>query len=55
VHPVLVNGAAGVVITIGARPVSIMGFTVTNGNIAEIDAITDPERLAQLQLAIPGQ
>ena len=54
VHPALVNGAAGVVITVGRRLISVMGFTVVNGKIAEIDAITDPERLRQLDLAIPG-
>ncbi len=54
VRPALVNGGAGVVITVGQRPVSVMGFTVVNGRIAEIDVITDPERLGRLDLAIPG-
>src|SRR5262245_5936102 len=36
-HPALVNGAAGVVATVGGRPVAVMGFTVTGGKIAEID------------------
>jgi hypothetical protein len=30
-----------------------MGFTVTNGKIIQIDALLDPERLAQLDLRIP--
>src|SRR6266542_364504 len=51
VRPVLVNGAAGVVTTVKGRPVTVMGFTVTGGRIAEIDGITDPERLSQLDLA----
>ena len=50
VHPVLVNGAAGVVITVKGRPVTVMGFTVTGGRITEIDGITDPQRLKQLHL-----
>jgi hypothetical protein len=28
-----------------------MGFTVVGGRIVEIDAITDPERLRELDLA----
>jgi RNA polymerase sigma-70 factor (ECF subfamily) len=54
-HPALVNGAAGVVITIGTRPVTVMAFTVTGGKITEIDAVADPERLRQLDLPIPGR
>ena len=45
VRPALVNGAAGVVITVGGRPFAVMGFTVSEGKIVEIDAIADPERV----------
>jgi hypothetical protein len=38
VHPALVNGAAGVVVTTAGRPVSVMGFTVRDGMIVAIDA-----------------
>jgi RNA polymerase sigma-70 factor (ECF subfamily) len=51
-RPALVNGAAGVVITLGGRPVAVMGFTVSRGKIAEIDVIIDPERL--LRLGVPA-
>jgi RNA polymerase sigma-70 factor (ECF subfamily) len=44
-HTVLVNGAAGVVVTVSGRPVSVMGFTVTEGRIVAIDALVDPERV----------
>ena len=44
-QPALVNGAAGVVVTRRGRPVTVMGFTVANGKIVEIDAIADPERV----------
>lgn len=44
-HPALVNGAAGVVVTLRGRPVTVIGFTVAGGRIAEIDAIADPERV----------
>ena len=54
VWPALVNGAAGVVITAGGRPVSVMAFTVVGGTIVEINTIRDPERLSRLGLAIPG-
>jgi RNA polymerase sigma factor (sigma-70 family) len=52
VRPALVNGAAGVVVTAGGRPVSVMGFTVSRGKIVEIDVIADPERLLRLDLAV---
>jgi RNA polymerase sigma-70 factor (ECF subfamily) len=50
VRPVLVNGLAGVVVTLDDRPMSIMGFTVAGGRIVAIDALTDPERLSRLDL-----
>jgi RNA polymerase sigma-70 factor (ECF subfamily) len=43
--PAMVNGAAGVVIAMQGRPFTVIGFTVANGMIAEIDAVADPERL----------
>jgi RNA polymerase sigma factor (sigma-70 family) len=51
-HPVMVNGAAGVVITLGRQPVAVMGFTISGGKIVEIDSITDPERLRRLDLSV---
>ena len=53
VQPALVNGAAGAVVAPRRRLFSVMAFTVTNGKITQIDALVDPERLAQLHLAIP--
>jgi RNA polymerase sigma factor (sigma-70 family) len=50
-HPVLVNGAAGVLVTLAGQPVALMGFTVSLGRITEIDAIADPGRLRRLDLA----
>jgi RNA polymerase sigma factor (sigma-70 family) len=52
VRPALVNGAAGVVITIGGRPFAVMGFTVAQGRIIEIDAIADPERVRRIAAAV---
>ena len=54
VHPALVNGAAGVVITVDRRPFAVMGFTVAGGRIVEIDAIADPERLRTIAAAVLG-
>jgi RNA polymerase sigma factor (sigma-70 family) len=50
-RPALVNGAAGVVVTVGGQPYAVMGFTVSRGKILEIDVIIDPERLLRLDLA----
>ncbi|WP_064445833.1 RNA polymerase sigma factor SigJ [Micromonospora sp. NBRC 110037] len=49
-RPVLVNGAAGVLVSAGDRPLSVMAFTVTGGRIAAVDVIADPRRLAALGL-----
>jgi RNA polymerase sigma factor (sigma-70 family) len=54
VHPALVNGAAGAVITVGGRPFAVMGFTVSEGKIVEIDVIADPERVARIATAVLG-
>ncbi|MPZ89818.1 MAG: sigma-70 family RNA polymerase sigma factor [Nitriliruptorales bacterium] len=51
VRPALVNAAAGVVVAPRGRPVFVMGFTVRNGKIVEIDVLADPARLRQLDLA----
>ena len=48
IHPALVNGAAGALITLEDRPFAIMGFTVSDGKIVEIDVIADPERVARI-------
>jgi RNA polymerase sigma-70 factor (ECF subfamily) len=50
-HPVTVNGGAGVVVTLRDRPVVIMAFTVVGGHVAEIDVISDQARLRGLDLA----
>jgi RNA polymerase sigma factor (sigma-70 family) len=50
-RPALVNGAAGVVTMAGGRPLSVMAFTVTGGRVVAIDVLSDPERLATLDLA----
>jgi RNA polymerase sigma factor (sigma-70 family) len=49
-HPVLVNGAAGVVAAPHGRPFSVLGFTVVGGRIVTIDILADPARLRRLGL-----
>jgi RNA polymerase sigma factor (sigma-70 family) len=44
-HPALVNGTAGVIVTMRGRPLTVMGFTVAGGKIVAIDAIADPDRV----------
>ena len=51
-RPALVNGEVGVVVAPRGRLLMVLGFTISNGRIVEIDAIGDPERLSQLDLAL---
>jgi RNA polymerase sigma-70 factor (ECF subfamily) len=51
-HPALVNGAAGVVVTVRGRPFAVMSFTVAEGKIVEIDAIADPARVRRIAAAV---
>jgi RNA polymerase sigma-70 factor (ECF subfamily) len=48
VHPALVNGTSGAVITIGERPFALMGFVIRDARIVEIVAIADSERVRRL-------
>ncbi len=48
----LVNGAPGVVSFAGEEPFSVVGFTVAGGRIVEMNILSDPDRLRQLDLAV---
>jgi RNA polymerase sigma-70 factor (ECF subfamily) len=51
----LVNGAPGGVAWLpDGRPFAVLSFTVVRGRIVEIDVLADPERLARLDLGVPG-
>ena len=52
VRPALINGTAGVVATARGRAFAVMAFTVTQGKIAAIEVLSDPERLADLDLEV---
>jgi ketosteroid isomerase-like protein len=51
-RPVLVNGAAGAVITVRGRPYAVIGFTVRDGRIVEIDGIVGAERVRRIAAAV---
>jgi RNA polymerase sigma factor (sigma-70 family) len=44
----IVNGLAGLVIAPGPRPIAVVGFTIADGRIVEIDVVADPEKLHSL-------
>jgi RNA polymerase sigma factor (sigma-70 family) len=48
----LVNGTAGVVSLRDGEPFSVGAFTVRGGKVVEFDILTDPDRLAQLDLTV---
>jgi len=53
VQNALVNGAAGIVTRDeNGQLFSVMGFSVRDGKIVEIDVLADPERLLQLDLTV---
>jgi RNA polymerase sigma-70 factor (ECF subfamily) len=45
-HPALIDGAPGVLITAGGRPVMIVAFTVADGAITRSARSPGPDRLA---------
>jgi RNA polymerase sigma-70 factor (ECF subfamily) len=51
-HPALVNGSPGAVITLRGQPFAVMSFVVADGKIAEIDTMADPERVPRIAAAV---
>lgn len=51
-RPAVINGALGLAVVLGGKLRVVLNFTITNGKIAEIAAVADPERLRELDLAI---
>jgi RNA polymerase sigma factor (sigma-70 family) len=51
-HPALVNGAPGRVTIVDGKPAAVMGFTVVDGRIKQIDILVDPERLAEIAVTV---
>jgi ketosteroid isomerase-like protein len=52
VHPVLVNGTPGALITLHGEPFSVLAFTVADGLIVEIDGIVDPPRIRHIAASV---
>jgi RNA polymerase sigma factor (sigma-70 family) len=52
VHPAVINGSAGAVITVNDRPFAVMAFTVRGGRIVAIDALADLERVRRVSAGI---
>ena len=50
-HPALINGAAGVVVSARGRVTAVIGFTVRGDTIVAIDGLADPARLARIDLS----
>ncbi|MFF4217501.1 sigma-70 family RNA polymerase sigma factor [Streptomyces nondiastaticus] len=50
--PALVNGTPGVVAVADGRAMSVMAFTIRGGRVTGLDILTDPERLAQIDLSV---
>ncbi|MCR8631558.1 sigma-70 family RNA polymerase sigma factor [Paenibacillus radicis (ex Xue et al. 2023)] len=53
-QPALVNGSVGVIVAPRGKLLYILKYTIKNEKITEIDLISDPERIRQLDLAILG-
>ena len=50
-RPAIVNGAAGVIVAPGEKPIAVVSFVVADGRVTEIDLIANPQKLARLKLA----
>ena len=50
-RPAIVNGAAGLIVDPGRRPIGVVGFTIAEGRIVEIDLIAAPAKLQAFTLA----
>jgi RNA polymerase sigma factor (sigma-70 family) len=51
-QPALVNGAVGIVVAPRGKLLMVIAFTIANEKIIEMEAIADPERVRQLDLAV---
>jgi RNA polymerase sigma-70 factor (ECF subfamily) len=53
-HPVVINGAAGVLTLLDGKPIAVFSPTIRGGKIVEINVLADPKRLAELDLPAVG-
>jgi hypothetical protein len=47
-RPITVRGAAGVLILVNSRPVTLLTFTVRDRHVSRMSSLTDPDRLARI-------
>jgi RNA polymerase sigma-70 factor (ECF subfamily) len=47
-RPAVVDGLPGLLVIVDGQPVTVLAFTVANGAVTAIRALTDPDRLAQI-------
>jgi RNA polymerase sigma-70 factor (ECF subfamily) len=50
-RPALINGGLGVVVAPRGRLLLVLNVSIANGRIVALESVSDPERLAQLELA----
>ena len=50
-QPALINGAVGAVVAPDGQPFALLAFTVADGRIVELDVLSDPARLSELDLS----
>jgi RNA polymerase sigma factor (sigma-70 family) len=48
IHPAVIDGRPGILVTADGRPVTVISFTIADGTITALRVLTDPGRLAQL-------
>lgn len=48
----LVNGTVGIIVAPQGKMLYVLKFTMSHGKITEVDLISDPERISQLDLAL---
>lgn len=51
-RPALIDGSVGLVVAPRGRLLLVLVFTITDGKIVAIDAVGEPDRLEQLELAV---
>jgi RNA polymerase sigma-70 factor (ECF subfamily) len=47
-RPAIVNGAAGLNVVSGKRLIAVLGFTVSDDRVVELDLVADPDKLGEL-------
>src|SRR5262249_4855364 len=47
-RPAIVNGTAGLIVVPHERPIAVLGFTIANDRIVELDLVADPAKLRTL-------